>query len=72
MAQQQGTTRQTAPYSTYFDDPTFSDLTIKLDGRDVMVHQNVLVRTSQYFGRLLTGFSVSQTFCPLVKTRDTD
>lgn len=60
MAQQQGTTGQSPPYSTYFDDPTFSDVTIKLRGRDVRVHRIVLRRNSKYFANFLTGrFMVS-------------
>jgi hypothetical protein len=39
----------------HFDDPTFSDLTIKLSDRVVHVHQVVLCRGSQYFTSLLAG-----------------
>jgi hypothetical protein len=36
-------------YDTYFDDPKFSDLTIKLSDRTVHVHRVMLCRGSQYF-----------------------
>ena len=44
----------------YFDDPTFSDLTILLSDRSVNAHRIVLCRKSEYFKTLLTGhFKVS-------------
>ena len=42
-------------YKTYFNDPTLSDLTIKLSDRSVYVHRIVLCRDSEYFDKLLTG-----------------
>jgi len=45
---------------SYFNDPTFSDLTIKLSDRVVHVHRVVLCRGSSYFTSLLAGrFEVS-------------
>jgi hypothetical protein len=41
--------------NSYFDDPTFSDLTIKLGDRVVHVHRVVLCRGSEYFTSLLAG-----------------
>jgi hypothetical protein len=47
-------------HKTYFNDPTLSDLTIKLSDRSVYVHRIVLCRGSEYFDKLLTGrFKVS-------------
>jgi hypothetical protein len=40
-------------YKTYFDDPTLSDLTIKLGDRTVQVHRIVLCRVSEHFALLL-------------------
>jgi hypothetical protein len=40
-------------YKTYFDDPTLSDLTIKLGDRTVQVHRIVLCRVSEHFVLLL-------------------
>ena len=46
----------------YFDDPTLSDLTIRLSDRTVHVHRIVLFRRSAYFEKLiLGGFKVSRT-----------
>lgn len=42
-------------YRTFFDDPTLSDLTIRLSDRSVRVHRIVLCRQSEYFTKLLTG-----------------
>jgi hypothetical protein len=42
-------------FETYFDDPKFSDLTLKLSDRTVHVHRVVLCRGSQYFKSLLAG-----------------
>lgn len=73
MAQEQGTTRQRTPYSAYIDDPTSSDLTIKLRDRTVNVHHIVLRRSSEYFGNFLPGLSVSQKMlCLFATTHDTD
>jgi hypothetical protein len=44
-------------YDTYFDDPKFSDLTIKLSDRTVHVHRVMLCRGSQYFKSLLADSS---------------
>jgi hypothetical protein len=45
---------------SYFDDSTFSDLTIKLSDRVVHLHRVVLCRGSEYFRSLLAGkFKVS-------------
>jgi hypothetical protein len=46
--------------NSYFDNSTFSDLTIKLSDRVVHVHRVVLCRGSEYFRSLLAGkFKVS-------------
>jgi len=46
----------------YFNDPTLSDLTIRLSDRTVHVHRIVLCRRSAYFEKLiLGGFKVSTT-----------
>jgi len=42
-------------WKDYFDNPTFSDLTIRLSDRVVRVHRIVLCRGSEYFEKLLTG-----------------
>jgi hypothetical protein len=42
-------------YKSYFDDPTLSDLTLKLSDRTVHVHRIVLCRASEYFTSLLAG-----------------
>lgn len=42
-------------FKDYFNDPTFSDLTIRLSDRTVKVHRIVLCRKSEYFDKLLTG-----------------
>ena len=42
-------------YKSYFDNPTFSDLTLKLSDRTVHVHRIVLCRGSEYFTSLLAG-----------------
>jgi hypothetical protein len=42
-------------FKDYFDDPTLSDLTIRLSDRTVHVHRIVLCRKSEYFNSLLTG-----------------
>jgi hypothetical protein len=44
-----------ALWQDYFDDPTLSDLTIRLCDRVVHVHRIVLCRGSEYFAKLLTG-----------------
>lgn len=47
-------------YRNYFDDPTFSDLTIRLSDRCAHVHRINLCRNSEYFNKMiLTGFKVS-------------
>lgn len=47
-------------YKHYFNNPTLSDLTIRLSDRTVHAHRIVLCRGSQYFTALLTGnFQVS-------------
>ena len=47
-------------YKAYFDDPTLSDLTIRLSNRTVHVYRVVLCRRSVYFEKLiLSGFKVS-------------
>lgn len=46
----------------FFNDPTLSDLTIRLSDRTVYVHRIVLCRRSAYFEKLiLRGFKVSRT-----------
>lgn len=48
-------------YKDYFNDPTLSDLTIRLSDRTVHVHRIVLCRRSKYFNKLiLNGFKVSK------------
>jgi hypothetical protein len=42
-------------YKSYFDDPTLSDLTLKLSDRTVHIHRIVLCRASEYFTSLPTG-----------------
>jgi hypothetical protein len=42
-------------YKAYFDDPTLSDLTIRLSDRTVHVHRIVLCRRSLYFEKLILG-----------------
>jgi hypothetical protein len=47
-------------YRSFLDDPTLSDLTLKLDDRTVHVHRIVLCRALEYFTSLLTrSFQVS-------------
>jgi hypothetical protein len=41
-------------YRSYLDDPSLSDLTLKLSDRAVHVHRIVLCRASEYFTSLLT------------------
>ena len=49
-------------HNHYFNDPTLSDLTIRLSDRTVHVHRIVLCRRSAYFEKLiLGGFKVSTT-----------
>jgi len=43
-------------YSTHFNDPTFSDLILKLsDGKVIHAHRVVLCRRSKYFSKLIAG-----------------
>jgi hypothetical protein len=42
-------------FKDYFDDPTLSDLTIRLSDRSIHVHRIVLCRKSEYFNSMLTG-----------------
>ena len=57
MAPSSGT--DTAFHKHYFDDPTLSDLTLRLSDRAVYVHRIVLCRRSAYFEKLtLGGFKV--------------
>jgi hypothetical protein len=42
-------------YKSSLDNPTLSDLTLKLSDRTVHVHRIVLCRASEYFTSLLTG-----------------
>jgi hypothetical protein len=52
-------------YRSYLDDPTLSDLTLKLSDRAVHVHRIVLCRASEYFTSLLTGsFQVTRPTNP--------
>lgn len=51
-----------ALWKDYFDNPAFSDLTIRLSDRVVHVHRIVLCRRSEYFETLLTKeFKVSRS-----------
>ena len=54
----------------YFDDPIFSDLTIRLSDRSINTHRIVLCRKSEYFRTLLTGhFKVgSELRCMFMKS----
>lgn len=57
-------------FETYFDDPKFSDLTLKLSDRTVHVHRVVLCRGSEYFKSLLAGsFQVSSDYYAGSETR---
>lgn len=50
-------------WQDYFDDPTLSDLAIRLSDRVVHVHRIVLCRGSEYFAKLLTSsFMVRYSF----------
>jgi hypothetical protein len=42
-------------YKAYFNDPTLSDLTIRLSDRNVHVHRIVLCRRFVYFEKLILG-----------------
>jgi len=42
-------------YKSYFDDPTFSDLTIRLSDKTIMVDRRTLCRRSKYFEKLILG-----------------
>ena len=42
-------------YKAYFDDPTLSDVTIRLSDRTIHVHRIVLCRRSVYFEKLILG-----------------
>jgi hypothetical protein len=42
-----------ALFKSYFDDPTLSDITIKLSDRSVYVHRIVLSRRSEHFSNSL-------------------
>lgn len=54
-------------YKNYFNDPTLSDLTIRLGGRKLYVHRIVLCRRSRYFEKLiLSGFKVSKSRATLL------
>jgi hypothetical protein len=47
-------------YKAYFNDPTLSDLRIRLGDRTIHVHRIVLCRRSVYFEKLILGaFKVS-------------
>ena len=52
----------------YFDNPTFSDLTIQLSDRSVNTHRIILCGKSEYFRTLLTSsFKVgSQSRCLII------
>lgn len=55
-------------FKDYFDDPTLSDLTIRLSDRCVHVHRIILCRNSEYFRKLiLTGFKVSDAIARVYK-----
>lgn len=60
MASQHPNKSQHWLYSTHFNDPTLSDLTLKLsDGTEIHAHRVVLCRRSKYFAKLIIGgFSV--------------
>jgi len=56
MAGQLPTKDQHWLYYTHFNDPTLSDLTLKLsDGTVVYAHRVVLCRRSKYFSKLILG-----------------
>jgi hypothetical protein len=42
-------------FKDHFDDPTFSDITLKLSDRSFNIGRVVLCRRSEYFTKLLTG-----------------
>jgi hypothetical protein len=48
-------------YSTHFNDPAFSDLTLKLsNGKTIRAHRVALCRGSKYSSKLIAGgFAVS-------------
>jgi hypothetical protein len=48
-------TMSSSVIKNYFDNPTFSDLTILLSDRRVNTHRIVLCRKSEYFKTILTG-----------------
>jgi hypothetical protein len=51
-------------YKAFLDDPTLSDLTLRLGDRSVYAHRIVLCRGSEYFAHMLTGrFKVSHSPC---------
>jgi hypothetical protein len=49
-------------YKSYFNEPTLSDLTIRLSDRTIYVDRRTLCRRSAYFEKLILGpFKVSWT-----------
>lgn len=56
-------------FKDYFDDPTFSDLTIRLSDRSIHVHRIVLCRKSKYFNSMLTGSFQVHPHCPQTNVR---
>lgn len=59
-------------HTTYFNNPQFSDLTIRLnDDRPVNVHRVILCRNSEYFKMLLAG-SFSESGAEDIKLVDDD
>lgn len=57
-----------ALFKTYFDDPTSSDLTVKLRDRSLHLHRIVLCRASTYFSDLLAGGFKVKSLWPLLHT----
>lgn len=69
MEEQEPGKNPSSLYKTYFDNSSFSDLTIKLSDRSVRVHRIVLCRGSEYFSKLLLkGGQVSPSLSPVFQT----
>jgi hypothetical protein len=58
-------------HKSYFDDPTLSDLTIRIVDRTVHVHRIVLCRRSIYFEKLILGeFKVRDSLATSLQSFD--